>query len=463
MEASLIVILVLIVLLGFAIQYVIKSGSYPIKLKKIVQAYNEQNYDVAMREINTLDPKYKKDANILWMCANMYYKQQQYILAMASLQNMIDGAYFTKELSELNVREFLAKIYEQTGNTKKAIDEYDMITKIRDQDYDSLYKAGSICYKYGEWVLAQKYLSLAAAQNDSNPELLYMLAYCFYKLRSYHAAQQQIEKALTLDSTNAEYHLLLGEILSSSRDFQNAIKELEIAYESNEISDKDAISLNLANSYYELGNYSKAKEYYGQVLTKENIPNEKVVDERYRYAETFDERYRYAETLVKNKQFEAAVKQWEIIKSIRNIYLDVDQKLKTYSSIIANNAFRTALEMDIIEYLEKYFYRILTLNGYVVTEHTKKSDTLVFFVTIKKFGSEGQSYKSTFALDTSGYPMRQDTVDQFMEYARQYKSAHSFLISIGDFAPNLKVDDTVMIIEPERFEAIIEGVISFSD
>ena len=52
---------------------------------------------------------------------------------------------------------------------------------------------------------------------------------------------------------------------------QNAIKELEIAYESNEISDKDAISLNLANSYYELGNFSKAREYYGQVLTKENI------------------------------------------------------------------------------------------------------------------------------------------------------------------------------------------------
>ena len=59
--------------------------------------------------------------------------------------------------------------------------------------------------------------------------------------------------------------------------------------------------------------------------------------------------------------------------------------------------------------------------------------------------------------------MRQETVDQFMEYARVYKSAHSFLISIGDFAPNLKIDDTVMIIEPERFEAIIEGVISFSD
>ena len=453
MEVSLIVILVLIVLLGFATQYVIKSGSYPLKLKKIVQAYSEENYEVAMREINSLDPKHKKDADILWMSANIYYKQQQYILAMASLQNMVDGAYFTKEITELNVREFLAKIYEQTGNTKKAIDEYDMIAKIKEQDYDSLFKVGSVCYQYGEWVLAQKYLSLAALKNDSNPQLLYMLSYCYFKIRSYHAAQQHIEKAISLDSTNPEYHLLLGEILSSSRDFQNAIKELEIAYDSNDISEKDSISLNLANSYYELGNFEKAKEYYSQALDKENVQNEKLVDER----------YRYADTLVKSKKFEAAVKQWEIIKSVRNIYLDVDHKLKTYSSIIANNAFRTALEMDIVEYLEKYFYRILTMNGYIVTDHIKKSDTLVFFVTIKKFGSEGQSYKSTFAMDTSGYPMRQDIVDQFMEYARTYKSAHSFLISIGDFAPNLKVDDTVMIIEPDRFEAIIEGVISFSD
>ena len=59
--------------------------------------------------------------------------------------------------------------------------------------------------------------------------------------------------------------------------------------------------------------------------------------------------------------------------------------------------------------------------------------------------------------------MRQDTVDQFVDYARVYKSAHSFLISIGGFAPNLKPDDTIAIIEPDRFEAIIEGVISFSD
>lgn len=453
MEVSLILIIILIVMLVAGINYFIRSGTYGNKLKRITQLYNENNYDATMREINELDPKHKREPYILWVSANLYYKQQQFILAMAALQNIIDSGAFTKEINQLNVREFLAKIYEETGNYKKAIDEYNEIIRLKDQDFDSLFKAGTISYEAGEWALAQQYFSLAIARNDSNPQLLYMLANCYYQMRSYHAAQQHIQHALDLDPTNVQYHLLMGEVLSASRDFQNAVVELEIAYGSNALENKDAISLQLANSYYELGNYDKAKSYYEQVLNKEDIPNDKVVDER----------YRYAETLVKNKQFENAVRQWEIIKATRNIYLDIDHKLKTYSSIIANNALRTALEMDVVDYLEKHFYRVLTLNGYIVTDHSKKSDTLVFFVTIKKFGSEGQSYKSTFALDTSGYPMRQDVVDQFVDYARVYKSAHSFLISIGGFAPNLKTDDTIAIIEPDRFEAIIEGVISFSD
>ena len=335
MEFSIIFIIIFIVILGLATNYIIRSGTYGNKLKRINQLYSENNYDLAMREINELDPKYKRDPYILWLSANLYYRQQQFILAMAALQNIIDAGSFTKEVNQLNVREFLAKIYEETGNYKKAIDEYDEIIRLKDQDFDSLYKAGTISYEAEEWSLAQKYFTLAVARNDSNPQLLYMLANCYYQMRSYHAAQQNIQRALDLDPNNIQYHLLMGEVLSASRDFQNAVVELEIAYGSDALDNKDSISLQLANSYYELGNYEKAKGFYEKVLNKEDIPNEKVVDER----------YRYAETLVKYKQFENAVKQWEIIKSTRNIYLDIDHKLKTYSSIIANNALRTALEM----------------------------------------------------------------------------------------------------------------------
>lgn len=452
MEASVFIVIIVIVLLASGINIVVKSGSFPAKLKKILQNYKEEKYDIALKEINSLDVKNKKDPLVMWIMSNIYYKQQHYILAMVSLQNMIDAAVFTKDVTEMDIREMLAHTYEETGNAKKALDEYEMIVRLNEQDFDSLYKTGLVAYNYGEWAQAQKYLSQAMSQNDSNPNIAYILADCYYKMHSYYSAQQNIEKAINLDGADPSYHLLYGKILYAERDFQNAARELEYSY-NERAENRDETALTLGNTYYEIGDYNKARKYYSEVLDKDDIKTEKVIDER----------YRYGETLVKNKEFEAAVQQWNIIKSLRNIYLDVDQKIKTYGTIINNSAFRTALEMDIVEYIEKHLYRILTLNGYVVTEHTKKSDTLVFFITIKKFGSEGQSYKSTFALDTSGYPMRQETVNQFMEYARINKSAHSFLISIGGFAQNLKTDDNTMIIEPERFEAIMEGVISFSN
>ena len=208
MEFSIIFIIIFIVILGLATNYIIRSGTYGNKLKRINQLYSENNYDLAMREINELDPKYKRDPYILWLSANLYYRQQQFILAMAALQNIIDAGSFTKEVNQLNVREFLAKIYEETGNYKKAIDEYDEIIRLKDQDFDSLYKAGTISYEAAEWSLAQKYFTLAVARNDSNPQLLYMLANCYYQMRSYHAAQQNIQRALDLDPNNIQYHLL---------------------------------------------------------------------------------------------------------------------------------------------------------------------------------------------------------------------------------------------------------------
>jgi hypothetical protein len=113
--------------------------------------------------------------------------------------------------------------------------------------------------------------------------------------------------------------------------------------------------------------------------------------------------------------------------------------------------------------LENYLYRILTLNGYIITEYNKKSESLIFFLTIKKFGSEGQSYKNTFALDISGHPVRQESIVMFNDYVKANKSSHSYIMSVGGFDSRLVVDETTILIEPDRFEAIMEGVISFSN
>ena len=429
--------------------------SFTNRRNKIIASYENGELDITMNEISSLDPKNKKDPLIMWILANIYFKQQQYILSMVTLQNIIDVDAFNQDIGEVEVREMLATIYEETGNIKKAMGEHDIIIALTEQDFNYLYKAGRVCYNHQEWAQAQKYFSLGMQQNDTNPEIAYLIADCYFRMHSYVAASQNIQKAIFLDGSNYLYYLLYGRVLFAEKDYKDSASKFELAL-SNCTDNDDIIRLKLflANSLYELRDYSSAKKYYESVLESPDInSNEAIIDER----------YKYADTLLKEKQIEKAVNQWRLIKAIRNIYLDIDEKLKTYSKIISNPSFRLAIETDIVEYLETTMYKILMLNGYIVTDYTKKTDSLAFFITIKKFGSEGQSYRNTFILDTSGHPVRQAIIDDFIEYIKKNKSTHSYVMSIGGFDNRLDVDDRITLVEPERFEAVMEGVISFSN
>ena len=430
-------------------------SSFTNRRNKIITSYENGELDITMNEISSLDPKNKKDPLIMWILANIYFKQQQYILAMVTLQNIIDADTFNQDVGEVELREMLATIYEETGNIKKAMSEHEIIIALTEQDFNYLYKAGRVCYNHQEWAQAQKYFSLGMQQNDTNPEIAYLIADCYFRMHSYVAASQNIQKAIFLDGNNYLYYLLYGRVLFAEKDYKDSAAKFELAL--NNCTDNEdivRIKLFLANSFYELRDFTSSKRYYESVLENPDINgNEAIIDER----------YKYADTLLKEKQIEKAVNQWRLIKGIRNIYLDIDAKLKTYSKIISNPSFRFAIETDIVEYLETTMYKILMLNGYVVTDYTKKSDSLAFFITIKKFGSEGQSYRNTFILDTSGHPVRQSIIDDFMEYIKKNKSTHSYVMSIGGFDNRLDVDDRITLVEPERFEAVMEGVISFSN
>lgn len=454
MDISLVFIFIIITSFIVVGRFLIVSTSSTSKLKHIVKCYEEGNIEEAIKEINLLDPKYKKESNIMWMTANIYYRQQQYILAMVTLQNMIEMNAFSPEISEVAARELLAVIYNETGNVKQSIAEHAMIVALNDNSFTSLFEAGRVCYNHKEWLQAQKYFIAAMQQSDNNPEVAYLLSDSYYKIRSFAAAASNIQKAIMLDANNHSYHFLYGKILYAEKNYAGAINEFAKALENAPENEKKEISLFMGNTYFEIKKYDLACEYYATILHNDEEKSNEIL---------IDDRYRYAESLIATKNLEKAVEQWRTIKNIRGIYLDVDSKLKTYSKIIGNAVFRKALESDIVDYLENYLYRILTLNGYIITEYNKKSESLIFFLTIKKFGSEGQSYKNTFALDISGHPVRQESIVMFNDYVKANKSSHSYIMSVGGFDSRLVVDETTILIEPDRFEAIMEGVISFSN
>lgn len=426
--------------------------SLQTKLKKITKSFAEKKYDVFLKEVESLSYKDRKDPRILWMAANMYADQKQYVLSMVQLQNIIDNKVFSQEITETQVYKMLARVFEETDNYVKAMESYEIALKLNTNDFDSLFKLGMLAYKNNSYDAANQYFLKALEMDDKNTTLYYLLSNIAYLRKGYKLAEDYIKKAIEIDDSKLLYHLLRGKILYSEKNYAEAAREFLRSYASEDLKNESAIWL--GNTYYKSSDYDNAKKYYAKILHLEDLKTDGSI---------LDERYRYAEILVKDKEFDKALSQWQAIKKLRSTYLDVDDKIRVYSTIINNPSFRTALQTEIVEYLEKHLYRILTLNGYIVTGHVKKSETLIYFTTIKKFAQEGQSYKCAFALDTSGYHVRKDTVDNFFSYTRDKQAVHSFVISVGGFASGSNNYDNIEFIEPERFEAILDGVISFSD
>ncbi len=449
---TVVLIIIIFIIIAFFLQMYFSVTSFEKKLVKMTEAFKEKKFDVLIKYLDGLTVKYRDDTRVLWLAANMYAQQSQYILAMLQLQNIIDKASFLPEITELMVYKMMGRMFNESGNSKKALEIYEIASKLSFDDFDTIMETATLAYKNGEFNISNQYLIRALDLNSSNPTIFYLLADIAFKNKGYKIAKEYIAKAKELDSNQPIYNLLSGKISYAERNFSDAIQDFVIAFnKSAELKNETAILL--GNSYYEIKDYQNAKRYYSYMLDDESqIGNQSLVDERYKYAAIF----------LMEKSYERALEQWKLIKTFRNIYLDVDEKIKTYTSIISNNSFRIALTTDIVEYLEKYLYNILTLNGYIVSGYNKRSDTLIYFTAMKKITTDSQAYLCAFSLDTSGNKMTKESMDNFDNYARQKQSVHAFALSIGGFDP-MPTYDNIEIIETERFEAILEGVISFTN
>ncbi len=436
----------------FFAQFYLSTNGFDTRLKKMQEAFNEKKFDVVAQYLDGFDLRHRYDARVLWVAANMYVEQQQYILAMLQLQEIINRAGFSTEISEIKVYRMFSKLLEDSGNMKKALEVSEIASKLSFDDFDTVMETAVLAYKNARYNTSNQYLLKALEINENNPTVYFLLADISFKNKSYRMAKDYIKKAIELEGYKPAYSLLSGKISFVERNYADAVVEFLKVFEKSEDLKRETAAY-LGNSYYELKDYNNADKYYSFLLDDEKYLGD---------ASIIDERYRYAQIQLSRQNYEKALEQWKIIKTLRNIYLDIDEKIKTYTAIINSPAFRTALNTNIVEYLEQHLYRILTLNGYIVTGYVKKSATSIYFTAMKKFSEEGQSYLCAFALDTSGNKVRKETMANFYEYVNEKQTLHAFFLSIGGFACS-SISDNIELIEPDRFEAILEGVVSFSN
>lgn len=441
-------VIVLLILLIFFGRFLWNTMYFPYQLKNMQKAFERGEYENVLNTIDNLSNKRRKEPEVQWLIARIYYERSRYTEAMVYLKELLDSGNYPKEVSSLSIRKLLALIYEKTNQHKKAMEEYEEIAKMNESDYDAFFKVGTYYYTVQNHEKAKYFLERAIKLDSKDPDVRFMLAASCFNLKQHAQALTETESILALDSNHSKARLLRGKIKFLDKAFDEAREDLLVTYN---ISDcKMESAMFLGRIFYEEKDIDQAIQFFedGLILNTNN-------DE-----ETLYSRYVYADALVRDHRMNEALEQYRIIKNAKKTMLDVDEKIEVYSSILSKPVLHEAVEMDISSYLETHLYKILAKSGYAIVENEVISPALLYFITLKKIGGGTQSYRSAFAFDASCISVDVDAILKFSEYAKQRKGHNSFYISLAGFEQHVKPEDfdfPIDFIGPDRFERVAEG------
>lgn len=122
---------------------------------------------------------------------------------------------------------YLAKLYEEEGGMRRAIDEYVHAIDLNKQDYESYYKVANLLNQLDKKDEAAQMLSNLLNKKPDNPEASELLGQILIEKEMYKEAANVYQEALKYSPLSYDINYNLGMVYTMLNDFQNA----KICYE----------------------------------------------------------------------------------------------------------------------------------------------------------------------------------------------------------------------------------------
>ncbi|MBM7856090.1 cytochrome c-type biogenesis protein CcmH/NrfG [Desulfohalotomaculum tongense] len=133
-----------------------------------------------------------------------------------------DNPKDAKALSEL------ASLYTITGESKKAIAQYQKIIALQPDNVDARLNLASVYYNNNEIDKAEEQIELAVEKQPENINARMNLATIYFYNNKYDQAEEQVKHVLDKQQNNATAHRLYAYILANGKeDYKAAVKELD--------------------------------------------------------------------------------------------------------------------------------------------------------------------------------------------------------------------------------------------
>lgn len=325
---ELIMVVILLFFLGIGGMYIYKSLAGPKKFEEIEQLLEQGRYEACIGELEKLLELDERDLRARFLLAQVYWKMKNWGSASIELRQCIKLATYTNEVTEVQVRRYLARSLKEAGNYTDAKNEFLILTTLEPDNYENYFEVGKLFFNSGEATKAAKFLSKSASLNERHSETLSYLGQAHYHLASYQEARDILTRAIQIDPNLHRAHYYLGLCLRYVQDFEWALKEFEKAERDNSLKPKAILGKGMVLIDQEA--YPRAVSELERGLKYVAKGSEAELNLCYLIAHSSE----------KIRDMHTAIKNWEYIDRINPKFRDVKEKLSQYSDLRMDDSIK---------------------------------------------------------------------------------------------------------------------------
>jgi len=210
-------------LLGFLAWREVRERYYfPTRIKRAEKLFHEGQIESALAILKPLEARYKNSPALLWIKGRCEARQNQYLLAIVTLNDLLRGEHFSENLTEEMVRRELAALYERSGRKREALTEYFLLTEKDPGYYEGNLKVGRFHLEKKSYPEAERFLKQAHLANREAEEPSMALARLYQETGRTPQAELYLKSILQRQPQHEEALYRQGLVLLDRREVESA-------------------------------------------------------------------------------------------------------------------------------------------------------------------------------------------------------------------------------------------------
>lgn len=191
-----------------------------------------------------------KNADIYYRRANEYYKFNQYLRALADIDNALEYAPASNRELRFDCFMLRAEIYQMLGKHPEALADFSEAAKLDPTSFMAIYQKANEEYELGQYAAAKADFNRLKAQNPRSPEALTGLARVAVKENNIGLASEYMDAAVEMMSTDSDIYVRRASVRRMQNNNTGAVEDLLMAISLNNNPRAFQDIVNLANEDY---------------------------------------------------------------------------------------------------------------------------------------------------------------------------------------------------------------------